>query len=105
MTPLDVDAKLNEAKFRSSLALVGAALAEGRAVRALPDDALAVVSRLWWTRLLSLLPPSGIDSLARELARSEMTVTEYFSLLMDRRAPAAMSFFIAHGVLKPLRRN
>lgn len=68
-------------------------LLSGQPVSAAPPDALAFVSLLWWHRLLGILPAHAVASLDRQLAESGLTVTEYFSILADRRAPAVMTFF------------
>lgn len=68
-------------------------LLSGQPVSAAPHDALAFVSLLWWHRLLGILPAHAVASLDRQLAESGLTVTEYFSILADRRAPAVMTFF------------
>lgn len=72
--------------------LESALLAE-QPISTVRSDVVEFVALLWWHRLLGILPAHAVASLHRQLSEPGLTVTEYFSILADRRAPAVMTLF------------
>lgn len=91
MVPVETDVVITAVRF--AIDRIESTLLAGQPVSAAPHDALVFVSLLWWHRLLGILPAHAVDSLQRQLSESGLTVTEYFSILAERRAPAVMTLF------------
>lgn len=93
MSDAAIESEVVVTAVRFAVDHIEAALLAGQPVCAVRPDVVAFVSLLWWHRILRILPARAVASLERQLQESGLTVTEYFSILAERRAPAVMTLF------------